>query len=395
MESEATRRAVAAVDPQRLLDTAVRLCEVPSPTRSAGVVADRLADILSSDGFAVERPEAEWPEAPAVVTRLDSGRPGRTLQFDGHLDTVHLPFVPPRVDGDTLSGSGAIDMKGGVAAAVEALRALRDSGALPAGGVLLTAHDHHEGPWGDSRQLHALIDQGYVGDGVLVPEYLCDLLPLVGRGMAILRIEVRRDGEPVHEVFRPRDAPDVIAAGCEVVRRLQALDAQLAREPHPLAGAASAFVGLVRSGEIYNQYPVACSAEGTRRWLPGQSASEVEAELRAILTQVGVETAATIEAEFIVQRDSFAVAEDDALVRAFQEAHALVGGQPLPIGAKPFVDDGNSFCARAGVPALTHGPRGTGAHTLEERVSIGDLARVARTYAVTALGFCGSGAAED
>ena len=54
-------------------------------------------------------------------------------------------------------------MKGGLAAAVEALRALRDSGALAAGGILLTAHDHHEGPWGDRRQLLALIREGAWG----------------------------------------------------------------------------------------------------------------------------------------------------------------------------------------------------------------------------------------
>ena len=54
-----------------------------------------------------------------------SGRPGRTLQFDGHLDTVHLPFVPPEVKDGRLTGSGASDMKGGLAAAVEAVRAAR------------------------------------------------------------------------------------------------------------------------------------------------------------------------------------------------------------------------------------------------------------------------------
>ena len=71
--------------------------------------------------------------SPAVVARLESGRAGRTLQWDGHLDTVHLPFVPPSVDGDNIRGSGACDMKGGVAAAVEALRVLRETGALTAG----------------------------------------------------------------------------------------------------------------------------------------------------------------------------------------------------------------------------------------------------------------------
>src|SRR5207247_719662 len=106
---------------------------VPSWTGEGGAVADRLAQLLHDEGFTVERPAGGHPTAPAVVVRLRGGRPGPTLQFDGHLDTVHLPFVPPAVDGDNVRGSGACDMKGGVAAAVEALRVLRDTGVLEAG----------------------------------------------------------------------------------------------------------------------------------------------------------------------------------------------------------------------------------------------------------------------
>ena len=127
-----SQRINSAIRPDRLLDLAVKLVEVPSPTRDGKAVADRLAAILAEDGFAVERPDAGWPQAPAVVARYDTGRPGRTLQFNGHLDTVHLPFVPPRVEAGILYGSGASDMKGGMAAMCEAMRALRDADA-PAG----------------------------------------------------------------------------------------------------------------------------------------------------------------------------------------------------------------------------------------------------------------------
>src|SRR5581483_4685384 len=132
----------------------------PSPTGDAGAASDRLAEILAADGFRVERLAAGHPAAPAVSIRYDSGRPGPTIQFDGHLDTVHLPFVPPEVEDGRITGSGASDMKAGIAAAVEALRVLRDTGALPGGSVLLTAHDLHEALWGDSRQLEQLIADG-------------------------------------------------------------------------------------------------------------------------------------------------------------------------------------------------------------------------------------------
>ena len=61
---------------------------------------------------------------------------------------------------------------------------------------------------------------------------------------------------------------------------------------------------------------------------------------------------------------------------------------PLPIGPKPFVNDGNSFSALGGVPAITHGPRAGGQHTVNEWVEIDDLVRVALLYAATAVEFC-------
>ena len=137
-----------------------------------------------------------------MVTRLESEKPGRTLQFDGHLDTVHLPFVPPRFENGFLYGSGSSDMKGGIAAFVEALRVLRETGTLKAGRILLTAHDHHEGPWGDGRQLRALIDKGYVGDGVLLPEYLGDRLPLSGRGAGIFEIKISHGSLLVYQTYK-------------------------------------------------------------------------------------------------------------------------------------------------------------------------------------------------
>jgi acetylornithine deacetylase/succinyl-diaminopimelate desuccinylase-like protein len=75
-------------------------------------------------------------------------------------------------------------------------------------------------------------------------------------------------------------------------------------------------------------------------------------------------------------------------VRAFWEVYTATAGRPLPVGPKPFVDDGNTFWAFARVPAITHGPRAGGAHTLDEWVSIDDLVRVAQVYALTAQTYC-------
>jgi acetylornithine deacetylase/succinyl-diaminopimelate desuccinylase-like protein len=388
-EPRIAERLRQAVNRQRLLDTAQRLVALPSRTGEGGAVADCLAKLLRTDGFAVERPAADHPSAPAVVVRLDSGRPGRTLQFNGHLDTVHLPFVPPAIDGDNLTGSGSCDMKGGTAAAVEALRVLRDTGALPAGSVLLTAHDLHEAPWGLGQQLNALIRAGHVGDAVLIPEPLCDRLPIAGRGSATWKVTIRRAGRPVHEVMRPLDEPSVLAAAGELIARLGRLSERLAAHVDPLIGSASVFIGQIHGGEIFNQYPQECWLEGTRRWLPGTSPAEVERDFRTLLGELARDTGTTVDLAWTFIRDAFHLRPDDPLVQAFQQAHTAISGQPLALGPKPFVDDGNSFYGLKNIPAITHGPRSGGQHTVHEWVDIDDLVRVAHLYALTAVLYCG------
>jgi acetylornithine deacetylase/succinyl-diaminopimelate desuccinylase-like protein len=392
LPAETITRLRSLVNRERLVRTVVDLVQIPSPTGEGSAVLNRLGAMLADENFPVERPAAGHPSAPAVAVRLESGKPGRTLQFNGHLDTVHLPFVAPALSGDRITGSGSCDMKGGTAAAIEALRILRESRLLPGGSVLFTAHDLHEAPWGDGRQLEGLIREGYVGDAVLIPEYLNSVIPVVGRGLATWKITVRRDGKPVHEVLRPPDEPSVIDAGAELIARLRQYGGALAGKSDPQAGSETVFVGQVHAGEIFNQYPQECRLEGTRRWLPGANRKDVEEEFRGLAQQVAKRTRTTIDVDFQTVRDGFRLDSDDAIVACFQEAHAAArDGKSIPFGAKPFCDDCNTFWELAKIPGITHGPAAGGAHTLDEWVSIDDLVRVAHLYALTAVSYCGLG----
>lgn len=381
-------RIDGAVQRERLLGTARDLVAVPSRTGEAGACADRLAEILEGDGVTVERVIAGHHAAPAVVARVAGRRPGKTLQFDGHLDTVHLPFMPPGIDGQNLTGSGASDMKGGVAAAVEALRVLRETEVIGAGSVLFTAHDLHEAPWGLGQQLDALIEQGIRGDAILIPEPLSTHLPVAGRGSATWKATLRRAGPPVHEVLRPTE-PSALLAGVALAQRLAQWDEVLGRSPDPRIGAASVFVGQIHSGAIYNEFAQECWLEGTRRWLPGADRKEVESEFKQVVQEVAARGGVRVEVDFRFVRDAFLLDLESAIVPAFDRACAEVRGAALPRGPKAFVDDGNSFWGLAGLPAITHGPRAGGQHTLSEWVSIDDMVRVARVYCRTAIHFLG------
>ncbi len=389
LEPDIVEQLRAAVNEERLLDTAVKLIDVPSPTGTAKLALDTLDAILTQEGLEVERPDADHPDAPAVVSRHKSGKPGRTLQFQGHLDTVHLPFVPPRVEDGKLYGSGASDMKGGVAAMVEATRVLRDTHLLPGGEVLITSTDLHEAPWGDGRQMRGLVQAGYVGDGVLIPEYLYDRLPVVGRGMAVLDMHVRREGQPVHEVLGGIEQPSVIHAGAELIRRFEELDEQLSASTHPLAGRESVFIGTVEAGEIFNQSPTDFHLQGTRRWLPGTDRDEVEKQFRDVLQAVGRRQGIAVDGDFMFLSGSFEIDQSHPFLLAFQNAYQAATGTELPLGGKPLLDDGNTILNLSDAVPITHGPNGLGAHTVKEEVAVAELVRVALVYALTAVCFCG------
>ena len=398
-KDERERAALEAIDRDRLIDTATRLVAQHSPTCHTAAAADELERVATEAGFAVERPVADWPESPAVVARITAAAAatagatdpgGRVLQFDGHLDTVEqLPFVPPTVADGVLTGSGAADMKGGLAAAVEAMRALQDSGGLPRGGVLLTAHDHHEAPSGDGRQLLALARDGYVGDAALIPEYLGDQLPLAGRGMAVFRLELARPGGAVHEVFR-EERPDVLLALADAAGRLRQLDEELSAEAGDVERAArdTVFVGQMHAGEMYNQASPEAALEGTRRWVTPGDQDPAIAALERIASSVGADHGVEAAVQVQMRMEAFQIGADHELVGLLLGTYADVTGRELPTGVKPFGDDGNRLAHAAGIPVLTHGPVATGAHTVEERAPLDELLRVAQVYALMALRFC-------
>src|ERR1700737_871522 len=87
---------VARVDGDRLLRTTMSLLELSSPSGQERLVAERYAELLEENGLDV-RLDREFPESPSVIGRL-SHSTGRTLQFDGHTDTVAQPHPPPRFE---------------------------------------------------------------------------------------------------------------------------------------------------------------------------------------------------------------------------------------------------------------------------------------------------------
>ena len=77
-----------------------------------------------------------------VIATLDSGKPGKTIMFNAHMDTVEPngwedAFNPQVIDGK-LYGRGSIDDKGPLACVIEAMLAIKAVGALEKGKIVVT-----------------------------------------------------------------------------------------------------------------------------------------------------------------------------------------------------------------------------------------------------------------
>ncbi len=172
-----TRPMIAVVDAEqsRALALLERLVNQNSGSRNlAGVKA--VADILTPEfealGFAVRwLPMAHTGRAGHLVA-VHPGKAGtKRLLLIGHLDTVFEPDSPfqtfKRV-GDSVTGPGAADNKGGVVAMIAALRAMKAAGTLKAANieVFLTGDEEDAGTPQDAARAD-LVASGKRADAAL------------------------------------------------------------------------------------------------------------------------------------------------------------------------------------------------------------------------------------
>src|ERR671922_1680715 len=149
------------IDEQRLVDFALRLVSTPSFTGSEQAAAELVRDVLDELGLQVQWQQVEDGRANVLGTWAGTGG-GPSLMLNGHLDTSYsgrepwlrgIPgFQPQGFEQDgRIYGLGISNMKGALAAYVEALRALMDQGVRLKGDLLIAAvaGEIEKAQWGD------------------------------------------------------------------------------------------------------------------------------------------------------------------------------------------------------------------------------------------------------
>jgi acetylornithine deacetylase len=300
----------------------------------------------------------------------------------GHSDVVPAgegwaadPFNPRVADG-WLTGRGAADMKGGIAAALQAMAAVHR--ALPEAPLeLLVTVDEEDLATGIEAYL-AATEPAAIYRACIVAEPTDMAVVIACRGAANLQVEI--SGRAAH-AGRPEDGASAITAAARVIDWIADDHARMRAGGSGLLGSATWNVGRVEGGHGTSIVPDRCTLLVDRRLMPGETGAEALAQLEAGIDATLADRGCAAEASLLMEMPGFQTEPTHPLVATAVDA-LRAEGSPAPVEAWTAACEGGFIARHHGCPTIIVGPGDiTGqAHQPDERVRIADLGAAARAY---------------
>jgi succinyl-diaminopimelate desuccinylase len=389
---------------QRLV--AVASPNPPSDTEEIARVAEAL--LREIPGIEVDIIEPE-PRVKSLIGRIRSGKPGRRLIFNGHLDTFpileQLPWTVPPLGGvlkdGKLYGRGVCDMKGGIACSLLAAKLLAENKSAWSGEIVLTLAGDEEnmGSLGTGWMLehipHAKGDANICGD-VGSPK----VVRFGEKGL--MWVEVEATGSPAHgaHVHRGTNAIDRLRGALDRLKDLETIPFQappvvtqaIAKAKpisEPLSGAGESEVlqrvtvniGMIEGGTSPNLVPTHAIARADIRLPIGITTDVLAAKLDEWLAPIeGVSWRAIRRFEA-----SFTPPDSEIIMRTARVAAEVLGTAPavnMRVGGSD-----SRWYRPAGVPTVVLGLTPFNMGGADEYVLVDELLVVAKIHTLTAFDF--------
>ena len=421
-------RLLKEIKRDELIQLTQDIIRIPSVRRQDGggseeEVALFLSHLLEEMGLDVVVEEVE-PGAPNVIGVLQGQEEGPCLMFECHTDVVtegdasewkYGPFEG-RLSGNRIYGRGACDTKGNLAAAVQAIKAISQSGTPFRGKILLGILVDEEGMM---RGVKHFVRQGWAKnvDAAIICEPVDNHLCITQKGA--LRAELITTGKMSHGAM-PLSGLNPIPPMISILEKMRQLEEEEIERlgKHPFLGYPSitptVLQAPVKGEPQLNVLPYQCRALLDIRTIPGQSHEVLKKQLEDIVREEersvqeslesgppkdireslekGLSKGILFEAKLDIFEDRpwTKTAENEPIVQAVSKAYQIVTGEEPIYDGVPGATDGTFLSAWAEVPIVTIGAgKRMLPHQKDEWVSVEDLLLTAQIYAVSALEFLG------
>lgn len=404
---EHTLRSIIAEHQESWIDFTKALIEFPTenpPGAYYRACVDLLAHKLGELGL-----EYTLIEAPAPSSTHSSTEPGycllssygageKTLYFHGHYDVVPASDPTqfhPFLKDDRLSGRGSSDMKGGLAAMMAAVQAIKECGISLQGKIGLIIVPDEE--TGGQRGSQYLADQGLLGNngiGMLTAEPTDGNVWNANRGAISLRVKVK--GKPAHVGLHYQGVNAfeqmLIVANtlAEYKRDIAQRQTRFRIEPEAARSSILLLGGQCSGGSNFNLVPAESTFTVDRRINPEEDLAEEKQRLLAIFDQLK-EQGIDLEIEIFQEAPSSGVSETHPLAQTLARTIATVTGKSPVFEMCPGLLE-TRWYAQRGIPAFAYGPGLlTVSHGPHEYIPVKNIAECALIYAMTAVQLLGEG----
>lgn len=331
----------------------------------------------------------------------------RSLILNGHAD-----IVPPgdleRWDDDPLSGRyddgkifgrGSLDMKGGLAAGITAVKVLQEMGFNNHGDIYIASVCGEEtGGCG----AFALAEEGINADGCIILEPTglkichvqsgCHTFKLKLQGLSTHACMAHKGVNVIDKFYLIYDALKAMDK-----RRHERFDSKYARYYENSSNVAPLNVGMIAAGEWPSSVPDRLEADGRIGIFPGETVEEMHREFEETvkLTADCDPWLKYNQPEVVWYEGLFepaAVPIDSDLIKTLAASHRDMLDRIAEYEAATYGSDMRIFNLYANIPTVMYGPGDVSlAHTVNEHIEIEDVLEAVSSLVLMLITWCGGG----
>ncbi len=388
-----------SVSEDELIALTRKLVSIPSHWETAELeteVVKALAGLFSAEGIKYELQIVDEKRSN-IIARIPGAGGGRSLAFNGHLDTVppYNMTVNPydaEIDGRKIYGRGTSDMKGPIAAMVMTLVAFRRSGVSLKGDLIFTGVLAEET---NSVGVETLVKSGFQVDGAVVGEPSGREYAIGHRGLEWLEVEFK--GKAVHSGVAEQGVNAIVNAAKFIVRLEQEIVPRLKMINNEFTGPAVANVGFISGGTQPSTVADSCLVQIDRRYTPEEKLADVIEEFEIILEKMRFEDPAfraelrRVESSLMNSFDHVPLltSPEDPLVKSLAASMEYVLGRPPGLTKRRGWTDAAILNYYGKIPTAVYGPGDImRSHTPDEYITIDELAEGFKIYSLLAGNFC-------